>query len=151
MTQCERTVYSWAGLCMRSWSRGKAWVKHTWNSQSTFQQGAWPCAPGATSLRCVLLNTLSFILSSSYLILSVSSLGFFLFFLAEQIGLSHLCFLAPSFYVSAPLLISLSFNYPSGSRERSLHKAKAGTSLPVYIKNLSFRATGSAVREKHPE
>lgn len=56
--------------------------------------------------------------------------------------------LSLSFFVSAPLLIPLSFNCPTGSRERSLHKVKAGTSLPVYIKNLSFSATGSAVRDK---
>lgn len=51
--------------------------------------------------------------------------------------------------VSTPSFIPLSFNNPpgNGSEERSLHKAKAGTSLPVYIKDLSFKATGSAVRQ----
>lgn len=56
-------------------------------------------------------------------------------------------FLFVSVFFSAPPFILLSFNYPPGSRVRSLQKAKAGTSLPVYIKYLSFKATGTAVKQ----
>lgn len=49
--------------------------------------------------------------------------------------------------ISAAPFIPLSFNYSHGSREVLLHKAKAGTSLLVYIKDLSFKATGSAARQ----
>lgn len=44
------------------------------------------------------------------------------------------------FCLSTPLLL------PEGV-ERSLHTAKVGTSLPVHIKDLSFKATGAAVRQ----
>lgn len=53
--------------------------------------------------------------------------------------------------VSEPPFILLSFNRPPGNGERSLQKAKAGTSLPVYIKDLSFKATGTTVRHSEAE
>lgn len=47
--------------------------------------------------------------------------------------------------VSAAPVIPLSLSYPPGIGERSLYKA--GASLPVYMKNSSFTAPGSTVRQ----
>lgn len=85
---------------------------------------------------------LSFISSSQSLLLLP-----FLCILGEQIGLPPAI---PSFLffasVSEPAFIPLSLNYPPGSAERLQPKAEGGTSLPVYIKDLGFKATGTAVR-----
>lgn len=140
---CVRPVYSWACLCVCSWPIGTVLAKSTWN-QSILQQGAWPRVPGATPLWCLLLYRHVLSILSSH---SLHSL--IVFFNRTDWTPSQSWFLyVPSFLYQFPLLhLVLCLSTTLQGEERSLHKAKAGTSLPVYIKDLSFKATGSAVRQ----
>lgn len=83
-------------------------------------------------------------------------LHFHLFFFSFKHRLDSLSVILPWYpllfvSVSAAPFILLSFNCPLGNGESSLQKAKAGTSLPVYIKDLSFKATGTTVKGKESE